>query len=166
MAFIHSSCLLRSPSPLNALKASALSQRYATPPTRALKTRMMATEKGADLPIDLSQPTIFDKIISKEIPANIVYEDDHSLAFHDVNPQAPVHILVIPKKRIPMLSMAQSQDNHILGHLLLTASKVAEQEKLQEGYRVLINNGKHGLQSVYHLHLHVIGGRQLKWGPF
>ena len=127
---------------------------------------MMATEEGAAPPVDFSKPTIFDKIISKEIPAKIVYEDDLSLAFHDVNPQAPVHVLVIPKRRIPMLSMGQEADKELLGHLMLTANKVAEIEGLEEGFRVLINNGKNGLQSVYHLHLHVIGGRKLKWGPF
>lgn len=128
--------------------------------------RMMATEEGLEPPVDLSQPTIFDKIIAKEIPAKIVYEDDHSLAFHDVNPQAPTHILVIPKRRIAMLASAEDTDKELLGHLMLTANKVAEMEGLQEGYRILINNGKNGLQSVYHLHLHVIGGRKLKWGPF
>lgn len=126
----------------------------------------MATEQGAEPPVDLTQPTIFDKIISKEIPAKIVYEDDLSLAFHDVNPQAPIHMLVIPKRRIPMLSMATPDDKEILGHLMLTAAKVAELEGLQDGYRILVNNGKQGLQSVYHIHLHVIGGRTLKWGPF
>lgn len=128
--------------------------------------RMMATEEGAETPVDLSQPTIFDKILSKDIPADIVYEDEHSLAFRDINPQAPVHVLVIPKRRIAMLSMAKSDDKELLGHLMLTAAKVAEIENLAAGYRVLVNNGKEGLQSVYHLHLHVIGGRTLKWGPF
>ena len=127
---------------------------------------MMATEKGAEAPVDLSQPTIFDKIIAKEIPADIIYEDEHSLAFHDINPQAPKHILVIPKRRIAMLSTAQESDKELLGHLMLTAAKVADMEGLDQGYRVLINNGKEGLQSVYHIHLHVIGGRTLKWGPF
>lgn len=128
--------------------------------------RMMASKEGVDAPADMSQPTIFDKILSREIPADIVYEDDASLAFRDINPQAPVHVLVIPKRRIPSLSTAESSDKELLGHLMLTAAKVAEIENLQEGYRVLINNGKNGLQSVYHLHLHVIGGRKLKWGPF
>lgn len=126
----------------------------------------MASEKGVEPPVDFSQPTVFDKIIAKEIPANIVYEDDHSLAFHDINPQAPVHVVIIPKRRIPMLSMAKESDKEILGHLMLTAAKVAELVNLQDGYRVLVNNGKNGLQSVYHIHLHLIGGRTLKWGPF
>lgn len=143
---------------LGSEKASRI--RVSTP------VRLMATEEGVDVPVDLSQPTIFDKILSKEIPAQIVYEDEHSLAFRDINPQAPVHVLVIPKRRISMLSMAQSTDKELLGHLMLTAAKVAEIEKLDAGYRILVNNGKEGLQSVYHLHLHVIGGRKLKWGPF
>lgn len=128
--------------------------------------RLMATEEGVDAPVDLSQPTIFDKILSKDIPADVVYEDEDTLAFRDINPQAPVHVLVIPKRRIAMLSMANQDDKELLGQLMLTAAKVAKIENLDAGYRVLINNGKEGLQSVYHLHLHVIGGRKLKWGPF
>ena len=116
--------------------------------------------------VDLTKPTIFEKIIAKEIPADIVYEDEQSLAFRDVNPQAPTHILIIPKRRIPMLGMAEQSDKEILGHLMLVAAKVAEIEELGEGYRVMINNGPNGLQSVYHLHIHLIGGRKLKWGPF
>lgn len=130
------------------------------------RVRTMASEQGVSPPVDISEPTIFDKILSKEIPSTAVYEDDVTYAFRDINPQAPVHVLVIPKRRIPMLSMVQPSDKEVLGHLLLTAAKVAEVEGLEEGYRVLINNGKDGLQSVYHLHLHVIGGRELKWGPF
>lgn len=126
----------------------------------------MATEKGMEPPKNPEETTIFDKIIAKQIPADIVYEDEHSLAFRDINPQAPVHVLVIPKRRISMLSVAEQTDQQLLGHLMLTAAKVAELEGLQEGYRILINNGKNGLQSVYHLHLHVVGGRTLKWGPF
>lgn len=109
--------------------------------------------------------TIFDKIIRREIPANIVYEDDLSLAFKDVNPQAPTHILVIPKKPIPKVSEAESDDQSLLGHLLLTAKKVAEDAGLKNGYRVVINNGKDGGQTVDHLHLHILGGRQMQWPP-
>lgn len=137
-----------------------------TPRRTRQQPRQMATEQGVNPPTDFSLPTIFDKILAREIPASIVYEDEFSLAFRDINPQAPVHVLVIPKKRIPMLSAAQDSDKEILGHLMLTAAKVAELEGLDKGYRVLVNNGKEGLQSVYHLHLHVIGGRTLKWGPF
>lgn len=111
------------------------------------------------------EETLFDKIIRKEIPASILYEDDASLAFRDINAQAPTHFLVIPKARIPMLEKATDEDSQLLGHLLNVARKVAEQEKLEKGYRVVINNGEHGAQSVYHIHIHVLGGRQLSWPP-
>ncbi|CAL1543790.1 unnamed protein product [Lymnaea stagnalis] len=110
-------------------------------------------------------PTIFSKIIDKTIPAKILYEDDQCLAFSDVTPQAPVHFLVIPKKMIPMLSLANRNDDLLLGHLLIVAKNVAEQQNLEKGYRVVINNGPHGSQSVYHLHIHVLGGRQMEWPP-
>ncbi len=109
--------------------------------------------------------TIFSKIIRREIPADIVYEDDLALAFKDVNPQAPVHILVIPKKPIPRLADAESQDHALLGHLLLTVKRVAEQAGLTNGYRLVINTGPDGGQTVYHLHLHILGGRQMTWPP-
>lgn len=109
-------------------------------------------------------PTVFDKIINKEIKADILYEDENCLAFNDVNPQAPVHFLVIPKKRISMLEKANEADKLILGKLLLVAKTLAS-DKLKEGFRIVINNGVHGSQSVYHLHLHVLGGRQMKWPP-
>ena len=112
-----------------------------------------------------TQDTIFGKIIRREIPADIVYEDELALAFKDVNPQAPVHILVIPKKPIPKLAEAESQDGELLGHLLLTAKKVAQEAGLANGYRLVINNGDDGGQTVYHLHLHILGGRQMKWPP-
>ena len=109
--------------------------------------------------------TIFGKIIRREIPANIVYEDDLCLAFTDVNPQAPTHILVIPKKPIPKLEEAQEEDHRLLGHLLVTVKKVAQQAGLNNGYRVVINNGNDGGQTVDHLHLHILGGRSLSWPP-
>ncbi|MEA5516402.1 histidine triad nucleotide-binding protein [Nodularia sp. UHCC 0506] len=109
--------------------------------------------------------TIFSKIIRREIPVDIVYEDDLALAFKDINPQAPVHILVIPKKPIVKLADAESQDQALLGHLLLTAQSVAAEAGLNNGYRVVINNGADGGQSVYHLHLHILGGRQMDWPP-
>ncbi|MFQ4141173.1 histidine triad nucleotide-binding protein [Chlorogloeopsis sp. ULAP02] len=109
--------------------------------------------------------TIFSKIIRREIPANIIYEDDLALAFTDINPQAPVHILVIPKKPIPKLADADAEDAALLGHLLLTAKRVAEQAGLSEGYRVVINTGADGGQTVYHLHLHILGGRHMAWPP-
>lgn len=109
--------------------------------------------------------TIFGKIIRREIPADIVYEDDLALAFRDVNPQAPTHILVIPKKPIPRLSESDLADTSLMGHLLMTVKKVAKQENLQNGYRVVINNGKDGGQTVDHLHLHILGDRFMGWPP-
>merc|ERR1711920_763211 len=94
------------------------------------------------------EATLFDKIIAKEIPADVIYEDEASLAFRDINAQAPTHFLVIPKARIPMLSKATDDDSQLLGHLLTVARKVADQEKLEKGYRIVINNGEHGAQSV------------------
>lgn len=97
----------------------------------------------------------------------MIYEDEFVLAFRDINPQAPVHFLVIPKRRIAMMSLAKDTDKELLGHLMLAAAKVARLEGLaDDGYRMLINNGADGLQSVFHLHVHVMGGRKLKWGPF
>lgn len=109
--------------------------------------------------------TIFSKIIRKEIPADIVYEDDLALAFRDIAPQAPVHILVIPKKPLIQLADAESDDHALMGHLLLTVKRVAKQEGLEKGYRVVINNGSDGGQTVDHLHLHILGGRQMEWPP-
>lgn len=110
--------------------------------------------------------TIFGKIIRKEIPAKIVYEDECCLAFHDVSPQAPVHVLVIPKKPIVSLEQLEDEDAPLLGHLWLTIQKVARQLELAEsGYRVVVNCGKDGGQSVVHLHFHILGGRALKWPP-
>ena len=112
-----------------------------------------------------TEDTIFGKIIRREIPADIIYEDDIALAFRDVNPQAPVHILVIPKQPLPKLADAESQDHAMLGHLLLTVKRVAQQAGLSNGYRVVINNGDDGGQTVNHLHLHILGGRHMKWPP-
>ena len=109
--------------------------------------------------------TIFQKIIDREIPANIAHEDEHCIAFHDVQPQAPVHVLVVPKKLIARVGEASTEDQALLGHLLLTASNLAEELNLAEGFRVVINNGPHGGESVPHLHVHLLGGRQLAWPP-
>lgn len=108
--------------------------------------------------------TLFTKIINRDLPADIVYEDDEALVLRDINPQAPVHLLVIPKKVIPKLSDSTQEDQQLLGHLLLVANKVAEQEGL-ENYRVNINNGADAGQTVFHLHLHVLGGRSFSWPP-
>ena len=110
--------------------------------------------------------TIFGKIIRKEIPAEILHEDDLSLAFKDVAPQAPVHFLVIPKQPIAMLQDVEEGDAALMGHLMVVAKKVAKAQGLEEGgYRLVINNGKDGAQSVYHIHLHILGGRQMTWPP-
>lgn len=110
--------------------------------------------------------TIFEKIIDREIPARIVFEDDLVVAFHDVNPQAPVHVLVIPKKVVSRIALATTEDRALLGHLLLSAAKVATMLGLGEsGYRLVINNGRDGGESVPHLHCHVLGGRQMTWPP-
>ncbi len=113
-----------------------------------------------------SEDTIFGKIARKEIPCDIVLETDRALAFRDLSPQAPTHVLVIPKiKAIPQLSRSGDEDEALLGHLMCVAREVAAKENLDDGYRVVINDGKHGAQSVYHLHLHVLGGRQMNWPP-
>ena len=109
--------------------------------------------------------TIFKKIIDKEIQAKLVHEDDQCLAFHDVGPQAPTHVLVIPKREISSLAEAADSDAALLGHLLLVASKLAVQLGLTSGYRIVINCGPDGGQSVDHLHLHLLGGRQMAWPP-
>ncbi|CEG40927.1 14 kda zinc-binding [Plasmopara halstedii] len=111
--------------------------------------------------------TIFDKIINGQIPAKIAYEDEKCLAFHDVNPQAPVHILLIPKKRDGLSQLALAEERHqaILGHLLYAAKLVAKQQNLENGFRIVINDGVDGCQSVFHLHLHLLGGRKLGWPP-
>ena len=112
-----------------------------------------------------AMPTIFKRIIDKEIPAKIVHEDELCLAFHDVAPQAPTHVLVIPKKELANLAATSEADQALLGHMLLTAKKVAEQLGLTNGYRTVINCGRDGGQSVDHLHIHVLGGRALHWPP-
>ena len=109
--------------------------------------------------------TIFQKIIDKEIPAEIIYEDDSVLSFKDVSPQAPVHFLVIPKKPITMIEKAEDADEQLLGHCMLVARKVAKERGLDKGYRLVLNNGVEGCQSVYHIHIHVLGGKQLSWPP-
>ena len=108
--------------------------------------------------------TIFGKIINREIPADIVYEDDQCLAFKDINPQAPMHILIIPKKPISKLAEAEASDQELLGHLMLKASEIAEQEGYGD-FRLVVNNGAGAGQEVFHLHVHILGGRPLSWPP-
>ncbi|MBM4000246.1 MAG: histidine triad nucleotide-binding protein [Planctomycetes bacterium] len=109
--------------------------------------------------------TLFRKIIDREIPADIVFEDELCMAFRDIHPQAPTHVLVIPKKEIPSLADARAEDQALLGHLLLTIRSLAVTLGLADGYRVVANCGAHGGQSVDHLHFHLLGGRHLGWPP-
>jgi len=110
--------------------------------------------------------TLFEKIIAREIPADIVFEDDQCLAFRDISPQAPIHFLIIPKKIIARIGAAQADDQSLLGHLLLTAAEIARRENIAPtGYRLVINNGPHGGETVPHLHIHLLGGRHLTWPP-
>lgn len=113
----------------------------------------------------MSQKTIFKKIIDGEIPADVVMENEHCLAFRDVDPQAPVHVLVIPKKEVLNVAALADEDQELAGHLLLMVRDVAKKLELDNGYRVIANCGQEGGQSVDHLHFHVLGGRQLKWPP-
>jgi histidine triad (HIT) family protein len=108
--------------------------------------------------------TIFGKIVSGEIPGEFLYEDDYCVAINDISPQAPVHVLVIPKKGIPRLVDAQQSDQALLGHLLLAAGKVAEQLGVQDAFRLIINNGAGAGQTVFHLHLHIMAGREFAEG--
>ena len=109
--------------------------------------------------------TIFMKIIKGEVPADIIYEDDRCLAFRDVQPQAPVHFLVIPRKEIASLQEATREDEALIGHLHGVIRRLAEREGIAEGYRVVTNVGRPGGQSVFHLHFHVLGGRTMAWPP-
>ncbi len=109
--------------------------------------------------------TLFEKIINKEIPADILYEDDISIVIKDISPQAPTHLLIIPKKVIPKLSDATKEDQEILGHLMLVAVKISDDLGLDETFRLVVNNGAKAGQSVFHLHLHLLSGRNLNWPP-
>jgi len=110
--------------------------------------------------------TLFEKIIDREIPAEIVYEDDVVLAFRDIHPQAPVHVLVIPKRRIPRIAEASLDDHKIVQHLVLKAAEIASKLGVKEtGYRLVINNGPNAGESVPHLHCHILGGRPMSWPP-
>jgi len=116
---------------------------------------------------DAAPATLFDGILSKAVPSEVVFEDEVCLAFRDISPAGPVHVLVIPKQRegLTQLKFAQEDHQSVLGHLLLAAAKVAAQEGLEDGYRVVINDGEAAAQSVFHLHVHVIGGRKMTWPP-
>jgi histidine triad (HIT) family protein len=130
---------------------------------------------GRELKFRIPQPslsvhspamTLFEKIVARQIPAQIAYEDDLVLAFHDINPQAPTHMLIVPKRPIPRVALAEPSDQALLGHLLLKAASVAAKAGLQDGgYRLVINNGRDGGESVPHLHCHILGGRPMAWPP-
>jgi histidine triad (HIT) family protein len=110
--------------------------------------------------------TLFEKIVARQIPAKIIAEDDDLIAFHDINPQAPVHVLLVPKKPIPRLAEASDEDHSLLGKLLLKARELAEELGIsQTGFRVVINSGRNGGETVPHLHVHILGGRPLGWPP-
>ena len=136
------------------------------------ESRKMATDEvsaakaAAATHTDGGAPTVFDKILSGEWSSNKVHEDDLCLAFRDINPQAPVHVLVIPKHRdgLTQLKNAREDQKDILGHLMYVAKTIGASE-CPDGFRIVINDGEHGAQSVYHLHIHVFGGRQMQWPP-
>ena len=110
--------------------------------------------------------TLFEKIVAREIPADIIFEDDSVIAFRDIKPAAPVHALIVPKKPIPRIAEAEEMDQAVLGHLILKAAEVADKLGLtRTGYRLVINNGPDAGESVPHLHLHILGGRSLAWPP-
>ncbi|XP_038905126.1 14 kDa zinc-binding protein [Benincasa hispida] len=136
--------------------------------SHSLSISMASSEQEAALAaVPSDSPTIFDKIINKEIPSKVVFEDDKVLAFRDIAPQAPTHILIIPKVKDGLSGLSKAEERHteILGHLLYTAKLIAKQEGLDDGFRVVINDGPSGCQSVYHLHVHLLGGRQMNWPP-
>lgn len=144
------------------MSASSSSASGADERARADAANAERAAKSDDAP-----ETIFDKILRREIPARVVFEDERVLAFHDVNPQAPVHILLIPKHRDGLTQLAHADERHepILGHLLYAAKLVAQQQQLDSGFRIVINDGLDGCQSVFHLHVHLLGGRTLGWPP-
>ena len=109
--------------------------------------------------------TLFEKIIDREIPADIIFEDELSIVIKDISPQAPTHLLIIPKKVIPKLSDSTAEDQSTLGHLMLVAGQIADQLGLDETFRLVVNNGAKAGQSVFHLHLHLLSGRPLNWPP-
>ena len=112
-----------------------------------------------------AQETLFTKIINREIPADIIYEDDLCMAFRDISPQAPLHALLVPKQVITQLSESLPNQQSLLGHMLVTAPKIADQEGYKDAFRLVINNGADAGQSVFHLHMHIIAGRELSWPP-
>ncbi|XP_008551936.1 adenosine 5'-monophosphoramidase HINT1 isoform X1 [Microplitis demolitor] len=139
--------------------------RIINSPNNFLVVKKMASEVEKAQSAAPGEDTIFGKILRKEIPCKFIYEDNQCVAFHDLNAQAPTHFLVIPRKPITQLSKVTDEDEPLLGHLMNVACKVAKQEGLDAGFRLVVNDGQNGAQSVYHLHLHVLGGRQMQWPP-
>jgi histidine triad (HIT) family protein len=109
--------------------------------------------------------TLFQKIIDRELPADIVYEDETSLVFRDINPVAPTHLLIIPKKQISMIAEAEEADQELLGHLLIVAGKVARKLGIEDAFRLVVNNGAGAQQTIFHLHIHLIAEREFSWPP-
>lgn len=136
------------------------------PPRRGMSSHEVAAAQSA-ANFDDGAPTIFDKILDGSIPSSMVYEDDHVFCFDDIAPQAPTHVVCIPKVRDGLTGIDKAEARHesILGKLMVAARTVADLKGLDEGYRVVVNNGKHGAQSVGHIHVHLLGGRQLSWPP-
>jgi len=131
-------------------------------------SRYYSSNRGGTKENENDKETIFSKIIQKKLKANIVFEDNKCIAIEDINKQAPVHILIIPKKNIPQLSNAIDSDKELLGHLLLTGNQIAKQLQLNEkynGFRLVINNGPSAGQTVFHLHIHLLSGREFSWPP-
>lgn len=136
-----------------------------SPRQSAIASALAIGAVGVDIS-RMSEKTLFEKIRDREIPADLVHEDDDCLAFRDISPQAPVHLLVVPKRVIPRLGLARDGDDALLGHLLLVAAEVARNEGIADtGYRVVVNHGRDGGETVPHLHVHVLGGRALSWPP-
>ena len=127
--------------------------------------RSVVGDPGGPAPLTYDSSNVFARILRREIPAQLLHDDEHCIAFRDIAPQAPVHILVVPKKPIPRVGAASSEDRALLGHLLFTAAEISRSEKLSDGYRVVINNGPNGGETVPHLHVHLLGGRNLAWPP-
>lgn len=113
----------------------------------------------------MAEKTLFEKIADREIPADLVYEDDLCIAFRDISPQAPTHILIVPRKPIPTLDDLEPEDEQLVGHLFVVAKKIAAQEGLSNGYRTVFNCGESAGQTVFHIHLHLLGGRPMAWPP-
>ncbi len=113
----------------------------------------------------MAETTLFQKILAREVPADIVYEDDKCGAFRDINPQAPTHILIVPRSPIPSISAMEAEDAGLIGHLFYVARVIAEKEELTRGFRLVLNDGEDGLQTVPHIHVHLIGGKKLGWPP-